>query len=99
MSRAALNRVPVHSAQPARTPRECPGVGRADARLGNERYGAVGNDGGSKISPEVGRVDPAHVVGVHVNEYTVGGHYAAHQSPDVLVADIRGFYGDLLADD
>ncbi|QFY06341.1 alpha/beta fold hydrolase [Nonomuraea phyllanthi] len=38
------------------------------ARLGYERYGAVGNDGGSMISPEVGRIDPEHVVGVHVTQ-------------------------------
>ncbi|NUP45858.1 MAG: epoxide hydrolase [Catenulispora sp.] len=38
------------------------------ARLGYERYGAVGNDGGSMISPEVGRLDPEHVVGVHVTQ-------------------------------
>jgi pimeloyl-ACP methyl ester carboxylesterase len=37
-------------------------------RLGYERYGAVGNDGGSLISPEVGRVDPSHVAGVHVTQ-------------------------------
>jgi epoxide hydrolase len=37
-------------------------------RLGYERYGAVGNDAGSMISPEVGRVDPEHVVGVHVTQ-------------------------------
>lgn len=37
-------------------------------RLGYERYGAVGNDAGSMISPEVGRVDPDHVVGVHVTQ-------------------------------
>jgi pimeloyl-ACP methyl ester carboxylesterase len=37
-------------------------------RLGYERYGAVGNDGGSMISPEVGRVDPEHVAGVHVTQ-------------------------------
>lgn len=37
-------------------------------RLGYERYGAVGNDGGSMISPEVGRLDPKHVVGVHVTQ-------------------------------
>nr|WP_194719937.1 epoxide hydrolase [Cellulosimicrobium arenosum] len=35
-------------------------------RLGYGRYGAVGNDAGSMISPEVGRLDPEHVVGVHV---------------------------------
>ena len=37
-------------------------------RLGYERYGAAGNDAGSMISPEVGRLDPEHVVGVHVTQ-------------------------------
>jgi len=37
-------------------------------RLGYRRYGAVGNDGGSMISPEVGRVAPDKVVGVHVTQ-------------------------------
>jgi hypothetical protein len=38
------------------------------ARLGYERYGAVGNDAGSLVSPEIGRIDPEHVVGVHVTQ-------------------------------
>ena len=38
------------------------------SRLGYERYGAHGNDGGSQISPEVGRHDPDRVVGVHVTQ-------------------------------
>ncbi|MFF0544683.1 epoxide hydrolase family protein [Nocardia thailandica] len=38
------------------------------ARLGYERYGAIGNDGGSMISPEIGRHDPEHVIGVHVTQ-------------------------------
>ena len=37
-------------------------------RLGYERYGAVGNDAGSMISPELGRIDPEHVAGVHVTQ-------------------------------
>ncbi|MFG3706678.1 epoxide hydrolase family protein [Micromonospora sp. NPDC047670] len=37
-------------------------------RLGYERYGAVGNDAGSMISPEVGRLAPERVVGVHVTQ-------------------------------
>lgn len=37
-------------------------------RLGYHRYGAHGNDAGSLISPEVGRHDPDHVVGVHVTQ-------------------------------
>ncbi|MFC5815453.1 epoxide hydrolase family protein [Nonomuraea harbinensis] len=38
------------------------------SRLGYTRYGAVGNDAGSMISPEIGRVDPGHCVGVHVTQ-------------------------------
>jgi pimeloyl-ACP methyl ester carboxylesterase len=37
-------------------------------RLGYERYGAVGNDAGSMINPELGRNDPEHVLGVHVTQ-------------------------------
>jgi pimeloyl-ACP methyl ester carboxylesterase len=37
-------------------------------RLGYERFGAVGNDAGSMISPEVGRLAPGRVVGVHVTQ-------------------------------
>jgi pimeloyl-ACP methyl ester carboxylesterase len=37
-------------------------------RLGYERYGAVGNDAGSMISPELARIDPDHVAGVHVTQ-------------------------------
>ncbi|KUJ65798.1 epoxide hydrolase [Streptomyces albus subsp. albus] len=37
-------------------------------RLDYERYGTHGNDGGSMISPEVGRLDPAGVAGVHVTQ-------------------------------
>ena len=37
-------------------------------RLGYDRYGAQGMDWGSIVSPEVGRFDPEHVIGVHVTE-------------------------------
>jgi pimeloyl-ACP methyl ester carboxylesterase len=37
-------------------------------RLGYERYGAAGNDAGSMISPEIGRLDPDHVTAVHVTQ-------------------------------
>jgi epoxide hydrolase len=36
-------------------------------RLGYERYGAQGGDTGALVSPELGRIDPAHLVGIHVN--------------------------------
>ena len=36
-------------------------------RLGYERYGAQGGDTGALISPELGRIDPEHLTGIHVN--------------------------------
>ncbi|HEY2671030.1 MAG TPA: epoxide hydrolase [Rugosimonospora sp.] len=36
-------------------------------RLGYQHYGAQGGDFGSIVSPELGRTDPEHVLGVHVN--------------------------------
>jgi pimeloyl-ACP methyl ester carboxylesterase len=36
-------------------------------RLGYERYGAHGGDIGAAVSPQLGRVEPGRVVGVHVN--------------------------------
>jgi pimeloyl-ACP methyl ester carboxylesterase len=41
-------------------------------RLGYERYGAQGGDYGAFIAPDLGRVDPGHVTGVHVNAATMG---------------------------
>jgi len=41
-------------------------------RLGYERYGAQGGDFGAFVAPDLARVDPQHVVGVHVNAATVG---------------------------
>jgi pimeloyl-ACP methyl ester carboxylesterase len=41
-------------------------------RLGYERYGAQGGDMGALVSPDLGRADPDHVVGVHVNAATAG---------------------------
>jgi epoxide hydrolase len=38
------------------------------SRLGYERYGTHGNDVGSFVSPELGRTDPEHVIGVHVTQ-------------------------------
>ena len=42
------------------------------ARLGYQRYGAQGGDWGSFVSAQLGRVDPDHVVGVHLNAATFG---------------------------
>jgi pimeloyl-ACP methyl ester carboxylesterase len=42
------------------------------ARLGYTRYGAQGGDWGAFVTPELGRFDSEHVIGVHVNAATVG---------------------------
>jgi pimeloyl-ACP methyl ester carboxylesterase len=41
-------------------------------RLGYRSYGAQGGDYGAFIAPDLGRVDPEHVIGVHVNAATMG---------------------------
>jgi pimeloyl-ACP methyl ester carboxylesterase len=41
-------------------------------RLGYKRYGAQGGDTGAFVSPELGHVDPEHLVGIHVNAATYG---------------------------
>src|SRR3984885_5040266 len=38
------------------------------ALLGYERYGAIGNDAGSMIAPELARQQPGRVAGVHVTQ-------------------------------
>ncbi|MFW5415730.1 epoxide hydrolase [Nocardiopsis sp. CNT-189] len=54
-----------------------PRVARAWAelmrRLGYDRYIAQGGDAGSIISPELGRADTAHVLGVHLNALVGAG--------------------------
>jgi pimeloyl-ACP methyl ester carboxylesterase len=40
------------------------------ARLGYHRYGVQGGDIGAFIAPQIGRLDPDRVVGVHVNALT-----------------------------
>jgi pimeloyl-ACP methyl ester carboxylesterase len=39
------------------------------ARLGYDRYGVQGGDVGAFIAPQVGRLAPEHVIGVHVNAF------------------------------
>lgn len=41
-------------------------------RLGYERYGAQGGDWGSFVTPQLGRIEPERVVGVHVNAASAG---------------------------
>ena len=53
-------------------------------RLGYERYGAQGGDWGAFVTPELGRIDPDHVVGVHVNAATMGFIPFGPVDPDEL---------------
>jgi epoxide hydrolase len=41
-------------------------------RLGYQRYGVQGGDFGAFVAPDLGRVDPDRVIGVHVNAATMG---------------------------
>jgi len=41
-------------------------------RLGYQRYGAQGGDWGAFVAPELGRIEPDRVAGVHVNAATFG---------------------------
>ncbi len=57
--------------------------------------GLVSFAGGFRVIRRVVDRDHKNVVSWH--EYTVDGHHAAHQAPDVLVADLRGCYAEVLA--
>jgi epoxide hydrolase len=54
------------------------------ARLSYGRYGAQGGDWGAFVAPELGRTDPDHVVGVHVNAATFGFIPFGPVDPDEL---------------
>jgi len=56
------------------------------ARLGYPRYGAQGGDWGAFVSPELGRIDPGHVAGVHVNAATFGFIPFGPVDPDELAS-------------
>ncbi|MCZ9337362.1 epoxide hydrolase, partial [Streptomyces sp. TRM76130] len=52
-------------------------------RLEYPLYGAHGGDFGSLVSPEVGRVDPEHVLGVHVHALV---NASTPNTPEILDA-------------
>ncbi|MBO0881987.1 MAG: epoxide hydrolase N-terminal domain-containing protein [Mycobacterium sp.] len=58
-------------------------------RLGYHRYGAQGGDFGSIISPELGRIDPGHVVGVHLNALVTAATPTNPGELDTLAPDER----------
>jgi pimeloyl-ACP methyl ester carboxylesterase len=58
-------------------------------RLGYRRYGAQGGDFGSIVSPELGRIDPDHVVGVHLNALANAATPTSPGELDALAPDER----------
>jgi epoxide hydrolase len=58
-------------------------------RLGYPRYGAQGGDFGSIVSPELGRIDPEHVIGVHVNALADAATPTSPSELDALTEDER----------
>ncbi|WP_067697234.1 epoxide hydrolase family protein [Nocardia jejuensis] len=56
-------------------------------RLGYPRYGVQGGDYGAYIGPDVGRIDPDRVIGVHVNAAT-GGFIPYGPVPEDVVATL-----------
>jgi Epoxide hydrolase N terminus len=59
-------------------------------RLGYRRYGAQGGDFGSIVSAELGRIDPDHVLGVHVNALANAATPAGPGELDALSPADRG---------
>ncbi|WP_405803013.1 epoxide hydrolase family protein [Streptomyces sp. NBC_01187] len=58
-------------------------------RLGYERYGAHGGDFGSFVSPELGRLAPEHVIGVHVNALVGASMAMSSEELELLSAEER----------
>ncbi len=54
------------------TKRTAKAIARLMPALGYDRYGTQGGDWGAFVGPELGRIDPEHVIGVHVNAASFG---------------------------
>ncbi|MBN6039655.1 epoxide hydrolase family protein [Amycolatopsis sp. 195334CR] len=59
------------------------------AALGYERYGVQGYDTGSWVGPEIGKQDPEHVIGVHLNAMIAFPIGAEGELDDLPEADQR----------
>ncbi|WP_410652332.1 epoxide hydrolase family protein [Amycolatopsis sp. cmx-4-54] len=62
---------------------------RLMAALGYERYGVHGYDTGSWVAPEIGKQDPGHVLGVHLNAMITFPIGAEGELDDLPEADQR----------
>jgi pimeloyl-ACP methyl ester carboxylesterase len=64
-------------------------------RLGYSSYGAAGNDWGAVISPEIGRVAPDRVIGVHVTQaFSLPDGELPYYPPSVEPAERAGLSPD-----
>ncbi|MET8423688.1 epoxide hydrolase [Nocardia sp. NPDC004860] len=59
---------PTHRPGDASTERSAELITKLMAALGYGRYGAHGGDAGSFIAPQMGRIAPQHLAGVHLND-------------------------------
>ncbi|MBU2665015.1 epoxide hydrolase [Actinoplanes bogorensis] len=64
--------------------RDATAIAALMAGLGYDRYGAQGGDFGAFVAPDLGRVDPEHVVGIHVNAASGGFIPYAEVDPATL---------------
>ncbi|WFB07678.1 epoxide hydrolase [Streptomyces sp. LX-29] len=58
-------------------------------RLGYERYGAQGGDFGAIVSPQLGRIAPDQVIGVHVNALADAANATGPEELELLTAAER----------
>jgi epoxide hydrolase len=68
------------------------------ARLGYERYGVQGGDVGAFVAPEMGRLAPDNVIGVHVNglvTFPTGEEVSLTERERQRMAEFQRFQDDL----
>ena len=72
------------------------------ARLGYARYGVQGGDIGAFVAPEIGRRDPDHALGIHVNALVTFPPQDPAERGDLTpdeaerIARIENFYQDMM---
>jgi pimeloyl-ACP methyl ester carboxylesterase len=60
-------------------------------RLGYDRYGAQGGDWGSMVTADLGRIDPEHVAGVHLNMPVAGPPASGGEPTEADMAAFAAF--------
>jgi pimeloyl-ACP methyl ester carboxylesterase len=73
-------------------------------RLGYQRYGVQGGDAGAFIAPDMGRIDPTHIVGIHVNALVqiptviqiMGGLVVMSKAERVRLARFKNFREEMM---